>query len=157
MDKPRSIADLSVKELLAAIGSSHVSPGAGAAGAVALGLAAACLGKAATISLKHRPNNSVLQEAVDTCAHIARLALLDADRDAEEFAQFIRTQSSGAAARLVDTAEALRRVGNALQQLADRLQPHVEVNMLGDVSAARALAEAAEAIHARNENEASNR
>jgi formiminotetrahydrofolate cyclodeaminase len=154
VDELRSIADCRIEDLLKAIASTQVAPGAGAAGAVALGLAAACLGKAVAISSKHHPDDSGLQQAADTCAQVARLALMDADRDAHEFAHFIRSHSPEAAERLVDTGEALARLRNVLVNLADHIESRIEKNMAGDLLAARALADAAHAIHARNEREA---
>jgi formiminotetrahydrofolate cyclodeaminase len=153
LEKVRTIADCRVQDLLAAIASTQVSPGAGVAGAVALGLAAACLGKAVAISLKHHSDDAELRRAADTCAQVARLALMDADQDAAEFAQFIHSHSREAAERLVDTGEALAKLRNVLVNLAESIEPRIEKNMAGDLLAARALAEAAKAVYAYNETE----
>ena len=153
MDESNSIANCRVEDLLAAIASAHVSPGAGAAGAVALGLAAACLGKALTISLKHRAEDLELRQASDTCAQIARLALMDAERDAVEFARFIHSHSSEDANRLMDTGKAVIALANALETLVNRVETRVAANMRGDLVAARALIGAAHTIHAHNESD----
>jgi formiminotetrahydrofolate cyclodeaminase len=154
MDNMRSIADYRVRDLFAAIASAQVAPGAGSAAGVALGLAASCLGKAAIISLKHRPDDPTLQSAPAMCAAVARFALMDADRDSAEFAQFMHSHSAAAAARLIDTGEAFAALRTRLVALIDQIEPHVEANMAGDVVAARALAEAARVIYSRNEEEA---
>lgn len=153
MDEEQSIADWRVRDLMAAIGSGQVAPGAGSAGAVTLALAAACAGKAAVISLKHRPTEPALQGAPEACTEIARLALTDADRDSEAFAQFIRTHNAASAARLIDAGEALAALRSALLGVVERVERHVERSVAGDLVAARALAEAAGIIQAHNEAE----
>ena len=153
MDGSSSIADCRVRDLLTAISSAQVAPGAGAAGAVALGLAAACFGKALTISLKHRADDRELQPASDTCSQIAHLALMDADRDAAEFARFIHSQSPQDAARLADTGRALVALADTLETLVNRLDENIAANMTGDVVATRALIAAARTIHAHNESD----
>jgi hypothetical protein len=69
---PVNIADLRVEDLIAHIGSSDRSPGAGSAGAVALVLAAACASKAVSVSLKHRSDDPELWCALESCTRIAR-------------------------------------------------------------------------------------
>src|SRR6185312_5527462 len=86
---PLPLGDLSVRALIAAISSERPSPGAGAAGAIVLALAAACAGKAATIALKHRPEDAELQRAVESFAQIALRALLAGDADAAAFERFL--------------------------------------------------------------------
>lgn len=154
MSDPSPIVDLRVKDLIALIGSDQVAPGAGSAGAVALALAAACARKAAAVSLKHHPSETVLQGALECCDEIARHAMSDADLDSEAFRSFIRTRSAAAAARLVDTGEKLAHLIDALTAVVDAVEPRIKSSMAGDLSAARALAAAARRIQAGNEAEA---
>jgi hypothetical protein len=154
MSDTSSIGDLRVKDLIASIGSNHVAPGAGAAGAVTLALAAACAGKAISISVKHHPDEIALQRALECCTEIARHALSDADRDAEAFKSFIRARSAAAAARLVDAGEELAHWIDALSAIIDEVETAIEPIVAGDLIAARALAVAARSIQARNEAEA---
>jgi hypothetical protein len=154
MTDPSPIDELRVKDLIALIGSDQVAPGAGSAGAVALALAAACASKAAAVSLKHHPGETVLEGALECCAEIARHALTDADLDSEAFRSFIRTRSAAAAARLVDTGEKLAHLIDALTALFEVVEPRIISSMAGDLTAARALAAAARSIQAGNEAEA---
>jgi hypothetical protein len=154
MSDTSSIGDLRVKDLIASIDSDRVAPGAGAAGAVTLALAAACAGKAIAISLKHHPAEIALQRALECCTEIARHALADADRDAEAFKSFIRARNAAAAARLVDTGEELARWIDALSAVIDGVEAQIVPGVAGDIAAARALARAARSIQARNEAEA---
>src|SRR5580692_8578685 len=109
-----NIADLRIEDLIAQIGGSEISPGAGSAGAIALALAAACASKAVSVSLKHRPDDLELQSALASFAQIAHLALNEADRDSAAFEKFIRQRNSGAIDRLVCEGEKLAHLIAAL-------------------------------------------
>jgi hypothetical protein len=152
--EPSSIADWRVKDLIALIGSDHVAPGAGSAGAVALGLAAACASKAASISLKHHPGEIGLQGALECFREIGRRALSGADQDAEAFADFIRVRNVAAADRLVCTGETLAHLISAFCAIIDDMEPRIQASVAGDVAATRALAGAARSIQVSNEAEA---
>ena len=154
MSAPLSIARLRIEELVAHISGDHVSPGAGAAGAVALALAAACACKAVSVSLKHRPDDVELQSAVASLAQIARLALTDADRDAEAFEEFVRDKDPSAVERLVCEGENVAHLIATLVTTIDTVEARVRPNMTGDLIAARALISAAQRIQERNEAEA---
>jgi hypothetical protein len=154
MSDTSSISDWRVKDLIASIDSDQVAPGAGAAGAVTLALAAACAGKAISISLKHHPAKTALQDALACCTEIARHALAGADRDAEAFKNFIRARSAAAAARLVDAGEELAHWIDALSAVIDSVEAQIVPGVAGDIAAARALAAAARSIQARNEADA---
>ena len=154
MNAQTPVCDLRVAELLARIGSSTVSPGAGAAGAVALALAAACASKAASISLRHRPDDPELQAAFHTFQRIARTALAAADRDSEAFEAFIHEKKPDAADRLIAEEQVFGHLIATLTAAIDVVAPRIQPNMRGDVAAARALAVAAHRIQQRNEGEA---
>jgi formiminotransferase-cyclodeaminase len=152
--EPPSIAEWRVKDLIALIGSDQVAPGAGSAGAVALGLAAACASKAVSISLKHHPGEIGLQGALECFHEVGRRALSGADQDAEAFANFIRVRNAAAAGRLVFAGETLAHLISAFCAIIDDVEPKIHASVAGDVAAARALAGAARSIQAANEAEA---
>ena len=154
MNEQEPIAELALHDVISAIGSDRVSPGAGAAGAVALGLAAACAHKAAVVSLKHRPDDAVLAAAVERLAAIARRALLGADRDSNAFRGFIRAPGPQAAARLIAVGATLAHLIDSLHSVIDDIEPRVIATLAGDVLAARALAGAARTIQEKNSADA---
>jgi hypothetical protein len=148
-----AIADLPVKDLIAAIGANRPAPGAGAAGAVALALAAACALKATTISLRHKPKDDTLAAAREGFAEIARRALAGAEADAGHFEAFMRSRNPNIASRLVRTDRRLVDLCAALTVLADEIQSSITAGLEGDLFAARALADAASRIETRNISE----
>lgn len=150
MKEDGPIAERPLHEVIAAIGSDHVSPGAGAAGAVALGLAAACAHKAAAVSLKHHPDDAALLDAAERLAVIARRALLGADRDSDAFRGFIQSPSPQSTARLIAAGATLAHLIDALHAVIDDIEPRVIPTLVGDVLAARALAGAARTIQEKN-------
>ena len=154
MSNSSNIAQTRVEDLIAAIGGKRASPGAGAAGAVTLALAAACTAKAVAISLVHQPNHAILRRAQLRLESIARFALAGADRDADTFAAFIKEHTSGAIAQVIREGDRLARVIDVLSEVIEQAAPHIEPNMTGDLIAARALTEAARKIQAANSTEA---
>jgi Formiminotransferase-cyclodeaminase len=154
MTKSSNIAETRVAELIAAIGSNGSAPGAGAAGAVTLALAAACTGKAVAISLGHQPDHPVLRHSQVALESVARFALADADRDADTFAAFIQEHTSAAIEQVIREGDRLGRLIEVLSGVIGKVAPHIESNMGGDLVAARALTEAARRIQAANSTEA---
>ncbi len=154
MNASVSIANLRVEDLVAQIGSSDVSPGAGSAGAVALALAAACATKAVSVSLKHHPDELELRSALVSFTKIARLALTDADRDADAFAEFIHEPNSAAIDRLVCEGEKMAELIATLATIIEQIEVRIRPNMTGDLVAAKALMGAASRIQQRDEDEA---
>lgn len=154
MDKSSHIAQLRVSELVATIGDTGLTAGAGAAGAVTLALAAACGAKAAAISIKHQPANDDLRRSLDAFERIGRFALSGADRDAEAFATFIRDNTLGAVVELLREGDRLLRLIDILSGVLDKVATQVEPSMDGDVVAARALMDAARKIQLTNSAEA---
>jgi len=151
---PLPLGDLSVRALIAAISSERPSPGAGAAGAIVLALAAACAGKAATIALKHRPEDAELQRAVESFAQIALRALLAGDADAAAFERFLHDKQQSQAWQLILTDETLVQLSNELIAAANAIESRTEWTLAGDFAAARLLAQASRMIHERNIAEA---
>jgi hypothetical protein len=154
MGSSSSIAQMRVAELIATIGDRTLSAGAGAAGAVTLGLAAACAAKAAVISHKHQPANDILSRSQDAFERIGRFALAGADRDAEAFATFVKANTLGAVAEVLREGDKISRLIDILSDAVDRVAPHIAASMLGDIVAARALMEAARKIQLANSAEA---
>jgi formiminotetrahydrofolate cyclodeaminase len=149
-----SVSSLQVQALLDSIGSNAISPGAGAAGAIALGLAAACAGKAVGMSLKHFPDNSELKSALETLHSIAQSALAEADRDSRAFEAFTHDKLPASVERLVCEGEQFAQLIALLTATLEEVEPRIQPNMTGDVIAAKALAKAARRIQQRNEREA---
>jgi formiminotetrahydrofolate cyclodeaminase len=140
------IANSTMEDLVVRISSGDVSPGAGSAGAVALALAAACAGKATSVTLKHLPNEDRLRSSLACFRQIARFALTDADRDAEAFEAFIHSRSSSTIARLACEGERVAQLIAALDSAIDAIEALIRTNVKGDLIAARALLGAARRI-----------
>ena len=118
------------------------------------GAAAACARKAAAVSLKHHPSETVLQGALE-CLHEIRSRRNERRRSRlRGISELHPTRSAAAAARLVDTGEKLAHLIDALTAVVDAVEPRIKSSMAGDLSAARALAAAARRIQAGNEAEA---
>ena len=154
MSSSAIIAKSSVKDLIAHISSGDVSPGAGSAGAVALALAAACAAKAVSVTLKHVPHELRLHSSLACFTEVARLALVDADRDSDAFEAFIRSRSLGRVARLVCEGERVAHLIAALGCAIDEIEPLIRMSVIGDLVAARALLGAARQIQENDEREA---
>jgi formiminotetrahydrofolate cyclodeaminase len=148
-----SIADLPMSQLTELICSNSVTPGAGAAGALTLALAAACAGKAVSISLKHS-DAARLQLALPRFQKLSRCALQEADDDDDAFAAWVRGRSAYTIAGLIESEDRMARLVNALLVAISEVEPFVSANLVGDLIAARALAGAARTIQMTNEAEA---
>lgn len=153
-------------DLLAGIASTAPAPGAGAAGAVALALGAACARKALRLTLAHHPEGHALAPADDRLAGIAAESLAGAQEDARLFAAFIAAMRlphaddaartaradaiAAAAAALVALAERLMALGAEGAELIDATAAAIDETMRGDLTAARALIDAAVTIQRAN-------
>jgi formiminotetrahydrofolate cyclodeaminase len=89
-----SLADLRTGSLVELIGSNEIAPGAGAAGAVALALGAACAAKAAAVSLRHSLDDTRPSLALTHLRKLRDCALQGADTDARTFADYIRHRTA---------------------------------------------------------------
>jgi formiminotetrahydrofolate cyclodeaminase len=148
-----SLADLPIGELTELICSNSVTPGAGAAGALTLALAAACGGKAASISLKHS-DDAHLHVALKRFQELCRCALRGADDDARAFDAWVRDRRAEVTDELIESEERMARLINALLVTIGEVEPFIMPNMVGDLIAARSLASAAKTIQTTNEAEA---
>lgn len=149
-----SIADLRIGALAELISSDHIAPGAGAAGAVTLALAAACGAKAVSVSLRHAPDDTCLSTALTRLEKLRDGALQSADTDAQKFTIFVHDRSTNSARELAETGEAMEHLIDALFLIIEEVDSHVRTNMTGDLIAAKALATAARTIQAADEAEA---
>ena len=143
-----ALNDEPLARFVESIGSGEPTPGAGAAAAVALAMAAACLAKALAISARHLDEPAALTAAAEEARELSRLALAGAGRDAEDFAALLHAKG-----RTAQPEEALRRDGEAMLALARRIRGLAETHagrvaaaMVGDLTAALALAAASDRI-----------
>jgi formiminotetrahydrofolate cyclodeaminase len=150
---PTSLADLPMGKITELICSNSPTPGAGAAGALTLALAAACGGKAASISLKHS-DDAHLRVALDRFQELCRYALEEADDDAESFAAWVQDRGAAATDELIESEEKMARLINALLVTISEVEPFIRRNVIGDLTAAKSLANAAKTIQTNNEAEA---
>jgi formiminotetrahydrofolate cyclodeaminase len=150
--QPASLADLPMSKLTELICSNSVAPGSGAAAALTLALAAACGGKAVSISLKHS-DDAELHRALDRFQELYRYALQEADDDAAAFAAWVEDRSADSIEELIESEEKMARLVNALLVTISQVEPFVRANMVGDLVAAKALARAAKTIQMTNEAE----
>ena len=153
MNEQVSIADLAVADLMAAIGSTDITPGAGSAAAVTVALATACASKAVAMSLKHHASDNELQSANESLKRISRFALIGADRDAEAFRAFIKERNPSTTNELLQEIDQVTQLIEALLTIIRTIERRVAANMSGDLIAAKALAEAAHKIQSANERE----
>ena len=150
--RSKPLADLPMSELTELICSDSVTPGAGAAGALTLALAAACGGKAVSISLKNS-DDARLHLGLTRFQELRRCALREADGDAQAFAAWVRAQDAAATDELIDSEERMAQLINALVVAIGEVEPFIRPNMLGDLIAAKSLARAAKTIQMTNEAE----
>ena len=148
-----SLAELPMSKLTELICGNSVTPGAGAAGALTLALAAACGGKAVSISLKHS-EDAHLHLALNRFQELCRCALQEADDDAEAFGTWVRDRGAHATDELIESEEKMARLINALLVTIGEVEPFIRPNMVGDLIAAKSLASAAKTIQMTNEAEA---
>ncbi len=145
------IATMPVETLVTRLGSDAMTPGAGAAGAITLALAAGCASKAIAITGKHRTLPPALVDAARSIARLQEAALHGADEDVEHFRTYLKHRSAETAKELRQSDESLRDLCESLQALIDRISGDIHEVVAGDLSAARVLTEAAMTIHVRNE------
>jgi formiminotetrahydrofolate cyclodeaminase len=145
------IGGMPIETLVGKLGSDAMTPGSGAAGALALALAAACASKAIAITAKHRPLPDALVDAARMLAQLQEAAIHGADEDADRFREYLHHRSIATAEQLRQTDHCLLLLCQSLKDLVDRIAADVHEVVAGDISAARALTEAAAAIHLRNQ------
>jgi formiminotetrahydrofolate cyclodeaminase len=144
---PTDVRDVSVVEVLEAIGSPEPSSAAGISAGIALALATACMLKAVSVTLKHLDDPALR-------AHHERLleqrdrALERAREDAQLFQSYLRDHAPRDAAKLVHAAEKFQELADEVAEGIDALEGKVRRTVAADLVAARALHSAAMAIEA---------
>ncbi len=141
-----------IGEFLSALASDAVLPGAGAAGGIALALAAACAGKAVAISRRH-DDTPALAEFQRQLACMAEEALELGQRDALQFKQQLKSNDPEATTALLRTDYTILDACQALDRLLQDNRDLIADNMSGDWKAARALLHACRVIHHENVRE----
>lgn len=138
-----------IGEFLEALASDAVLPGAGAAGGIALALAAGCAGKAVAITRRHDANPQLV-ELQEQLARMTDEALALGHQDALQFKRQLKSDDPGAATALLRTDYTILDACQALERLLQDHRDAIADNMAGDWKAARALLHACRVIH--NEN-----
>lgn len=147
-----------VDEFLSALASDAMLPGAGAAGGVALALAAACAGKAVAITLMHiddsadaSPNDKAALENLQSRLNfLTETALILGENDALQLRYMFQTRDPADARLLLDTDYTMLSTCDELDQLLQDHEPLIVDSMRGDWTAARALGQACRLIHQEN-------
>ena len=142
----------SIGEFLDALASDAVLPGAGAAGGVALAMAAACAGKAVAITRRHDAN-AALAELQTELARMTGEALELGQRDALQFKRQLKSDDPAATTALLRTDYTILDACHALERLLQDNRDLIADNMAGDWRAARALLHACRVIHQENVRE----
>jgi hypothetical protein len=139
------VRNVSVVEILEAIGSPEPSSAAGISAGIALALATACLLKAVSVTLKHIDDP-------DLRAHSDRLlqqrdrALERAREDAELFQSYLQDRQARDAAKLVHAAEQFQELADEVAAEISALEGRVRPSVAADLEAAHALHASAMAI-----------
>jgi hypothetical protein len=139
-----------VETFVARLAGDNVAPGSGAAGALAIALAAACASKAILITAKHGGLDPALAGALAPIAQLREAALSGADEDAHDFQSFLREPNGAAAGELRQTDQSLVGLCQSLSDIIDRIGGKTHDVVRGDIKAARALLAAASDIHRSN-------
>ncbi|MEY4641771.1 MAG: hypothetical protein RLZZ227_1765 [Pseudomonadota bacterium] len=139
----------SLGEFLESLASDAILPGAGAAGGVALALAAACAGKAVAISRKHDASPALAGLQVQF-AGMAQQALTLGQQDALQFKEQLKSEDPDAANALLRTDHTILDLCSALDRVLQDNRDLIADNMAGDWKAARALLHACRVIHSEN-------
>ncbi len=148
---PERLGAMPIDALVAKLGSDAITPGAGAAGAIVLALAAACASKAIAITAKHRALPAALVDAARSIEELRGAALHGADEDVERFRTYLLHRDAETADELRESDRTLLELCDSLKEIVDRISADVHDVVAGDISAARVLTQAAAAIHLRNE------
>jgi formiminotetrahydrofolate cyclodeaminase len=141
------VQQLTVAEVLEAVGAARPTSGAGVAAALALALAAACARKAVGVTRNHRDGEE-LRPIGERLAALEALAVEHARRDQLVFAEYLKTKEPKAAQHLVDSSGLFQQLLVDLGREIERLPDLVADNVAGDISAARSLHRAAAEISA---------
>jgi Formiminotransferase-cyclodeaminase len=147
-----AVSSQNLADFVNRLASTATAPGSGAAGAIALALAAGCAAKAFAISYRHTSAPG-LEEAADQARSLATIALEGAQRDGDDFRQWLGSHSAPAVEALRQDARALFRLSSVLQELIVANAAAVIPTVRADLVAATSLIAAFEAIETQNEGE----
>ena len=147
-----AVSSQNLADFVNRLASTATAPGSGAAAAVALALAAGCAAKAFAISYRHT-SASGLEEAADQARSLAAIALEGAQRDGDDFRQWLESHSAPAVEALRQDARTLFCLSSVLRKLIEANRPAVISTVRADLAAALSLIAAFEAIETQNERE----
>lgn len=148
MYKPENdpdLGNLSVRDVLEAIGSPLPSSGAGISAAVALALATACALKAVNVSLKHKADPELQRQGERLKAQRER-AMDRARVDARLFGKYLQDHEPRDAAMLVEAAADFQLLAKEIAVELEGLDAKVSSTVVADVTAAQTLHAAAVTI-----------
>lgn len=138
----KPLKHFTLEDCVTALASDEAAPGAGAAGGIALALAAACASKAVAVTRAHQAADGVLAKLQTLLEHISKSALNLAEHDAVQFMQQLQSQSPVATNELLRTDYTIVDTCRALDSLLESHAHLIANNMVGDWKAARALNDA---------------
>jgi hypothetical protein len=147
-----AISSQTLADFVNRLGSTAIAPGSGAAGAVALALAAGCMAKAFAISYRHT-SASELRDATDHARSLATIALECAQRDGDDFRRWLESHSGPATEALRQDGRKLFCLSAVLQELLATHRDAVIPSLIADLGAALDFIAAFEAIETRNNSE----
>ena len=131
------------------LASAKPAPASGAAGAVTLALAAGCAAKAFSVTLRHTAHPQ-LSLAAQRAAAIAELALEGAQRDGDDFREWLHLHAPDTVRALEDDARVLFHVACELDQMLSTHDANVLETLVPDIASARDFLAAFKAVEVRN-------
>jgi methenyltetrahydrofolate cyclohydrolase len=134
----RSLSELRVDELLAAVGEKTPAPASGAATALTSALAAAL----AELAARYAGDEAGAERARTLAAELVELG----DDDAAAYSAFMADRNEETRAEIVRVPEEIARRADEVVELAVRTADRVSVSVAGDARAAAELARAAAAV-----------
>ena len=132
------LGELSVDELLAAVGERTPAPASGAATALTAALAAAL----AELSARYAGNEDDAERAHALAAELVRLG----DADAAAYSAFMANRSEETRAEIVRVPEEIARLADEAVALALRATDKLSPSVAGDARASAELGRAAAAV-----------
>jgi len=135
---PAGLSELTVGELLAALGERTPVPASGAATALTGALAAAL----AELAARFADDEEAVVRAKALGAHLARLA----DEDAEAYAAFSADGSEANRAWIIEVPREIAAHADEVAELAERVRAQLRSAVVGDAEAAAELARAAAVV-----------
>ena len=138
LDSTTVLGELSVDELLSAVGERTPAPASGVATALTAALAAAL----AELSARYAGNEDDAERAHALAAELVRLG----DADAAAYSAFMANRSEETRAEIVRVPEEIARLADEAVALALRATDKLSPSVAGDARAAAELGRAAAAV-----------